>query len=272
MNSMPVTSATENKPALAAYVYCFSHAESLVLVAQTSEVLGSVEVYPHRRSGIAAIIGWVQLKEFSGTEGERNLQDITWLGPRLCRHGAIIDAVKANGAVFTLPFGTLFSSLDALDREMEVSGDLIISTLQKVDQCDEWALEGSLDRDLALEVQFAEKITNGQLTLPASPGRRHLEEKRIRREMAFDLDDCLQPHLEWTRTVLAANAKDFRYRSHAENLAFNWAFLVSCLDRDAFLQCADEVITRGAETGLSIRLTGPWPPYSFCACSPPSPD
>jgi hypothetical protein len=257
---------------LAAYVYCFSHTDILVQAAQAREVPGSVEVHPHRRAGIAAIIDWVALKDFSGAEGERNLQDLAWLGPRLRRHGAIIDEIKTRGAVFTLPFGTLFSSLEALDHEMEVRCDLIVSTLQKVNQCDEWALECRIDHDLALEAQFIEKLTREQIDLPSSPGRRHLEEKRIRREIAFDLDNCLQPHIEWIRIALAENAKDFRCRSGAENLAFNWAFLVANPDRDVFLERADEMINRGAETGLNIRLTGPWPPYSFCACSPMSPD
>jgi hypothetical protein len=272
MSAKPIMSASENKPALAAYAYCFAHTENLVLAAQTNAALGNVEVYPHRRSGIGALIGWVPVKDFTGAEGESNLQDIAWLGPRLRLHGAVIDEVKTKGAVFTLPFGTLFSSLEALDDEMEARRDFIVSILHKVDRCDEWAFEGRLDRDLALEMQFAEKITSGQIALSLLPGRRHLEEKRIRREMAFDLDNCLQPHIEWVRTVLAENAKDFKLRSHTENLAFNWAFLVSSLDRDVFLQRADEAITKAAETGLNIRMTGPWPPYSFCACSPSASD
>ena len=51
---------------------------------------------------IGAVFSEVELAEFCGETAEARLQDLAWLGPRVCRHAAVIEEVMRrfiNGCV-----------------------------------------------------------------------------------------------------------------------------------------------------------------------------
>src|ERR1035441_10314340 len=66
--------------------------------------------------GISAVFSEVELGEFCGDSAEARLRDLAWLGPRVCRHEAVIDQVLCHGPVLPARFATLFTSVDSLRR------------------------------------------------------------------------------------------------------------------------------------------------------------
>ena len=63
---------------------------------------------------IGAVFSEVELGEFCGESAEACLQDLAWLGPRVCRHEAVIEEVMRQAPVLPARFATLFTSLDSL--------------------------------------------------------------------------------------------------------------------------------------------------------------
>jgi hypothetical protein len=47
-------------------------------------------------------------------------------------------------------------------------------------------------------------------------------------------------------------------------MVFNGSFLVARASLPAFRAAVEARASAWAETGLSLELRGPWPPYNFC--------
>ncbi|MDD5033441.1 MAG: GvpL/GvpF family gas vesicle protein [Methylococcaceae bacterium] len=250
----------------AVYLYCFSLPDlSMPLGPGVDE---DKPITVHRHGGLAAVLGWVALEDYTGEAGEAHLQDIAWLGPRACRHAVVVEQAMAKGPVYPIPFGTLFSNLTVLEREIEDRSAEITSVLLRVADCQEWCVEGSLDRKRALEHLLAESLRSGRFHLPDNVGRRHLEEQKLRRELALELDDWVRQHLQDLQEHLMSLTRDCRPRRLLGDRIAHWAFLVPVERVESFRGKVDEIASRQEAYGLNFRLTGPWPPYSFCQATP----
>ena len=62
---------------------------------------------------IGAVLSEVERREFCGQAAEARLEDLEWLGPRVCRHEAAIEEVMRQTPVLPARFATLFTSIDA---------------------------------------------------------------------------------------------------------------------------------------------------------------
>lgn len=247
------------------YLYCFSFQGLPAPPGPAVEETQPITVYEH--AGLAAVISCVPLDDFTGAVGEAHLQDIAWVWPRARCHAAVIDQVMDRGPVYPLPFGTLFSSLAVLEREMTRRSVAVASLLRHVADCQEWAVEGILDRERALDKRVVDGLQSGRFRLPDAPGRRHLEEQRLRRELALDLDAWTCERMASLRAEMMPLAWDFCQRRLLGERILHWAFLVPVSQVEAFRLQVDKSAPRQESYGLTLRLSGPWPPYSFCGIS-----
>jgi len=250
----------------ALYLYCFTQPG---LAAPTSP--GVDEARPvkiHVCGGLAAVVSRVAVQDFTGELGESHLQDIAWLGPRACRHAAVVEQAMAAGPVYPLPFGTLFSGPAALDQAIEQGAADIAAVLRQVAGCQEWSVEGTLDRRQTVDCLLDEGLQSGRLSLPEGAGRRHLEEQKLRRALALEIDDWLDRRMEAIQQELAALSRAHRPRRLLDDKILHWAYLVPTGQTDDFSVAVNAVASRHQAFGLRLRLTGPWPPYTFCQPSP----
>ena len=253
-------------PEEAVYLYCFTLPGLPPPIAAGLDADRPVGVHPC--GGLAAVVGRVAVGDFTGELGEAHLQDIAWLGPRACRHAAVVEQAMAAGPVYPLPFGTLFSSIDALEQEAEKRADDIAAMLGHVADCQEWSVEGTLDSKQAVEHLLAEGLRSGRLSLPEAAGRRHLEEQKLRRMLASELNGWLARRMEAIQEALAAASRDMRPRRLLGEKVLHWAYLVPAGRAEDFGQAVAAQAGRHEAFGLRLRLTGPWPPYTFCQAPP----
>jgi hypothetical protein len=223
----------------------------------------------YRHAGLTALVSPVRRADFAGDDGAANLADIGWVGPRALRHQAVLDAVLALAAIYPLPFGTLFSTPAALAAEMDQRRGDIERALERLAGCAEWAVQGELDRDAALDARVRDTIAAGAWTPPEAQGRRHLEEQRLRRELAADLDDWADAAAAPLADALLAVSRGRVERRVpvGQALAFNWAFLVPSDALSDFHAALDAIGPALAGHGLRIVCKGPWPGYSFVAAA-----
>jgi len=221
---------------------------------------------------IGAVFSEVELDDFRGEPAEARLQDLAWLGPRVCRHEAVIEEVMSQAPVLPARFATLFTSLDSLERSVLAHQEAISGFFTQLGGQQEWAVKGLLDRPGALE-KLAASIQPAPEApaLDASPGARYFEEKRIRAQWERDFHLRLKEFCQRAAAALAAHAGGFRERKALAPLAegtgaeavLNWAFLLSPRALEDFRVRLDRLNGGEAFPGLLLTLTGPWPPYSF---------
>lgn len=220
---------------------------------------------------LAAIAAPVTAADFTGPAAEARLGDLTWVAPRAVRHQEVLGTLLGSGPVLPARFGTLFSGEEALRAFLERGAGPIGTFLDEVDGCREWGVKGLLETERATEALVARAAA--ALPQPElSPGRRYLEERRLRADARRQLDAWLGAAAPPLAAALAPLARATRSRpvprggggTPGEEAVFSWALLVEAASEPALLA---EVGERGgalAADGLRLELSGPWPPYSFC--------
>src|ERR671925_1155004 len=106
------------------YLFCFARPGLLPELAGTG-VDGQGPLLVHSSTGLAAVLSTVLVEDFCGPEAEARMEDLSWLGIRAWRHEAVIERVMAHSPVFPARFGTLFSSLESLERLLQRHRDTI---------------------------------------------------------------------------------------------------------------------------------------------------
>ena len=215
---------------------------------------------------IGAVFSEVELDDFRGETADARLQDLAWLGPRVCRHEAVVEEVMSQAPVLPARFATLFTSLDSLERSVLAHQEAIAGFFAQLGGQREWAVKGLLDRPGALE-----KLASPVQPVDTSPGARYFEEKRIQVQLERDFHLRLKEFCQRAAAALASQAGGFRERKALASLAegtgaeavLNWAFLLSPRALEDFRARLDRLNGGQAFPGLLLTLTGPWPPYSF---------
>ncbi len=255
----------------ALYLYCFA---PFVEYAQCS--VPGVDGRPSASlcvcAQIGAILCEVELAEFCGEAAEARLQDLAWLGPQVCRHEAVIEEAMRWAPVLPARFGTLFTSHQSLQHFAALHREVIEDFFSRLGDCQEWAVKGMLDRPGAME-KFAgsEQSAAGEAPPVTSPGARYFQEKRLKAQLERDFRIRLREFCQRAAAMLGAKASGFKERKVVDSatdgsdaeLVLNWAFLLSPAALDAFRSLVDQLNQVEAYPGLTLTLTGPWPPYSF---------
>jgi hypothetical protein len=221
---------------------------------------------------IGAVFSEVELREFCGESAEASLQDLAWLGPRVCRHEAVIEEVMRQAPVLPARFGTLFTSIDSLQQSVVENREAITEFFARLGEQREWAVKGLLDRAGGMGKPGSLDKPTVEERMPAtSPGARYFQEKRIKAQWERDFNCRLKEFCLRAAVALGAQAGGFWERKPLASAAqgtdaevvLNWAFLLSPAAFESFRPRLERFNGDDAFPGLTLALTGPWPPYSF---------
>ena len=136
----------------------------------------------------------------------------------------------------------------------------------------EWAVKGLLNRTDALNPPGSSSRLAVEARTPlASPGTQYFQEQRIKAHWERDLTFRLKEFRRRAATALSDCAEGFRERKALTSatkgtdaeIVLNWAFLLS----PGALTSSGDAWSGSTEArrlpGLTLALTGPWPPHSF---------
>ena len=263
---MMTTTANE-----ALYLYYLAHAESPGQ-SQPADTDPAGRLFAHSHAGCTALVGIVRIDDFCGPEAERRLSDLKWVSERAFGHERVVECGFRHGPVFPARFGTLFSSLGALDRFIEQNRHTILEFLDLVHGQDEWGIKTLLDRPAAMKWLIAAIADSAAGAPPQSPGMRYLQERRAQAAAEKEMQVWLSRICESVASSLDRYATDRRQRKIIQEaelevsgeLVLNLAALVPHDRLAAFLALIENVNADHADQGLTFILNGPWPPYSFC--------
>ncbi|MCX5867744.1 MAG: GvpL/GvpF family gas vesicle protein [Proteobacteria bacterium] len=261
----------ENGGGEAIYLFCFARSIPDQVMAG-ADGIDHHPLFLHRFADIAAILSKVPLEDFCGPEASARMQDLNWIGPRVCRHEKAVEQAMRYSPVLPARFGTLFSSLDSLEKLAETHHQTISRFLDQVADKEEWAIKGLLDRDKAKEKFISLSLSgkSGHLdSLP--PGMRYLQQQRIRAGVEKELNSWVKKICEGVENGLSNYASEVCKRKvfnleaagGAKDMILNWAFLVPRKAREDFSARIDRENADRLDCGLAFELSGPWPPYSF---------
>nr|WP_240939883.1 GvpL/GvpF family gas vesicle protein [Planosporangium flavigriseum] len=173
------------------------------------------------------------------------------------RHDAVVRAVAASGGA-TLPFrlGTVVTDRQAARRFLTARVAALRAQLARVAGCDEWGVTVCEDGDPHAEAEPADASTAESGTAYLLRRRQHFDRLEQRRRAALEL-------VAWTEGALGETARDTVPGKRQDALLLDRAYLVRRDEQPRFVEALDRCGDRLAVDGLALRVTGPWPPYSF---------
>lgn len=253
------------------YLFCLIPADPLPEIAGK----GIDEVHPlfvETIEGVAAILSEVSLEDFSGPDAQERLEDLSWIGPLALRHEEVIMIVMRQSPVLPVRFGTVFSSLEAaaepLRRRQDVLAKFFLDTAGKK----EWTLKGYVDTPQARSQIMAARLAAEKEQLEGlSPGKRYFLEQKIKgavdKAVTSWLKGMSEDIIKFAQEVSAGfsesrlQSRDVTGRDY--EMFFHGAFLVPDRSVEVLWHMTDDWNARHAHQGLSLELSGPWPPYHF---------
>ena len=193
---------------------------------------------------------------------QHRLQDLEWIGPRAMAHEAVIEHFLSADAVLPMQLFALFKS-DARAVEHIVHNSRRIGRiLLRIEQQVEWGLRLMWDPG---SLETAKQPPPRRIV----SGADYLVRKRNQRDQSRVVLQRARADASRLYRVIAGEASEARRRSDVERAApgsrllLDAAFLVPARRTKAF----QAVVRRHAgaleRAGISVSLTGPWPPYNF---------
>jgi hypothetical protein len=221
--------------------------------------------------GIAAVYTRVAREQFSQEAIDARSRDLDWLGAIGYRHQDVVSDLMKRTAIVPLRAFTLFSSEEALRSYLLEHAGLLRSMLERLDGRQEWTLrvEFAAERwSESLTARVASLRELQQQIEAASSGRAFLlrkkldeERKRASREAEQQVvAEIEQAILEALQCETLAESRERR------DGAFPQVNVLINRDEESRLQALhDGMLQRYEPEGITLALSGPWPPYSFAA-------
>ena len=221
--------------------------------------------------GVAAVFTPVRREEFSQEAIDRRAKDLEWLGAIGYRHQAVVSALMKSTAVVPLRAFTLFSGEDALRTYLDQNAEMLRAMLTRLDGKQEWTLRIEFDpqrwRDAI--VKRVESLRDLQRQIDSSaPGKRFLLGKKLdeeRKRASRAAEQSVVQEIE--RAVIDRLACETVAESREQREgAFPQINVLLNRDEEARLQeLRSELADRYAGDGITLAVTGPWPPYTFAS-------
>ena len=219
-------------------------------------------------AGLWLIVADAPLTRYGEAALARVLRDLDAVSRCAMAHSAVVAHVARRAPVLPLRLLTVFSSDARALAETRRRRAAIERRLAHVTGRAEWGVQVRLDPERAAAVRA--RAATRRATAGLSPGTRFLERRRHQRRAAEGLAADARAAATAVYRALARHATNARQRPPASTsgpvvLLLDAAFLVAGTRAAQFRQAVRAHATRVAPRGLRVRLTGPWPPYSFVA-------
>lgn len=254
------------------YVYAIGRAGHS-LPERVEAVDGSDRLAAVAAGELAAYFTPVDDVDFSQGVIDARAKDVEWLGSIGFRHQSVMNALMHGGTIIPLRAFTLFASDESLRRHLEAESARLTKLLDRLDGKQEWTLRIEFDPQLWSEALVRRVDSLRALSeeiAGAAAGKAFLLRKKLDDEKKRASREAEQQVMsEVEQEVLATLACDTVAETRQQRSgAFPQINVLIERDEEARLETLrDELTRRHAAEGVTLALTGPWPPYTFAVMS-----
>lgn len=230
---------------------------------------GSANFQSIARSGVAAVCTPVSDEQFSQEGIDRRAGDLEWLGAIGYRHQAIVADLMKHTAIIPLRAFTLFRSEESVASYLEENHAALRKMLDRLDGKQEWTVRIEFEPERWREALGARvpslSSLQGEIET-AGAGKAFLLKKKLdeeRKKASRTAEKQLVEEVERELCTRMRCDSIAETREQREG-AFPQINLLINRDEDATLGGLHaELSDRYAPEGVTLSLTGPWPPYTF---------
>ncbi len=242
------------------YVYGVVSAPSGSVTPQAHGIDPIYDVELLKRGPLAAITSRVRVAQLSPESDNAGIVDLA------LRHEHVLESFLVAGlSVLPFRFGTLCASDGDVTELLEINEAPLSRALTAVRGKLEMGVRIMVDRDELREsvLESDVELSRRQREIATlSPGAGHLRRKQLERTLAERVASEATRRVAALHADISGNAAAARLEGGGDDAVAVAAYLVPIERIDGF---AADAHVLAAEAGLRIRVTGPWPPYSFAS-------
>ena len=258
----------EGETAIYVYGIASADADELADALAAVEGVGTTTPFTIERDGLVAIASDVPLAEFDEERLRENLNDVEWLEQTARGHELVLEAARESATIVPLRLCTIYRGEDhvrvMLEREQAVFRD----ALRRLEGKTEWGVKliaepGALEEALANdESQEAGEVSPG-VAYMQSRGREAKEREEIdalANSWAAEAHDRLSSA---AFEALLNPLQNPEVSGHVGEMLLNGVYLVEDSGMEEFTAEIEALVISFDDRGVSVEMTGPWPPYNF---------
>ena len=210
--------------------------------------------------GLAVLASELPSSGYTARALQERLEDFDTLASLARAHDAVLERAHAEGDVLPFRMCTIYATPDAVRAMLTAEGGRLARTLARLRRMAEWGVKAFAAPPAPATVQ----------PRPAS-GAEYLAARRAARERAETGRDALGRAAADVHARLAARAAeavrsrppDRRLSGRREEMLLTGAYLVPRAEEEGFAALVSGLAREHEADGLTLELTGPWPPYHF---------
>lgn len=257
------------------YVYAItSSADPDQLANESVSIDGGSSFEACSVDGLTAVYTQVPAGDFSQEVIDSHAADMEWLGAIGWRHQTVVDRIAAQSAVVPLRAFTMFHSRTSLESFLRERSSSVRKLLARLAGKEEWSvrIDFIAERWSEALVERDEVLRNlGREVAAASGGKKYLLERKLadaKKDAARDAEEQVVGEIEAALasgldvpTIVGSRQKQGGSSPQID-------LLVPKASEETLLQLVETIAHKYSPEGISLALSGPWPPYSFASEEP----
>ncbi len=249
-------------PDTATYLYCLVHAARRPVLGRVAGLPGGGAPRAlEAGNGLWLVVADAPLAQYGSEPIERGLHDLDWVGACAAGHEAVVEAAARHGTIIPMKLFTLFTGDERAVAHVRGTRAALDPVLARVRRRQEWGLRVTLD-----EAAAPPRAAAGGRGAPTS-GTGFLRQRQAAHRAVRERVERARDESERVFETLARHAADTRRATPVagggSRVLLDAAFLVDRARAVAFRGAVRRLAAALRRQGVTLALSGPWPPYNF---------
>ncbi|HET7529827.1 MAG TPA: GvpL/GvpF family gas vesicle protein [Mycobacteriales bacterium] len=216
--------------------------------------------------GIGAVISAVDTDAMRQGGASADIDEDGWLVRAARSHEQVVLAAFHSAPTVPMRFGIVHADRAAVERLLATYGAELRGELARLGGAAEWNVKAYIDRSVVAARFGADNDADGERPAVES-GRGYLLRERARRDADARVREAIAAHAADLASQLSAVAVDLTAiplgGEESRRPVLGAVCLVERADDARLTGVVERFAASASDDGLTVELTGPWPPYHF---------
>lgn len=211
---------------------------------------------------VAAVFSRLPASDFGEAAWREHAEDPKWLAEVATQHQDVLGQLIEDTDVLPLRLPAMYRDEVHLHQMLESESTLFQAALGAIHDHVEWGVQLLLTGEP--EAAAPSRPSSGRdYLMQRANAAANRERDRGRRQTL--VEDAYAALADGARQSVVNQPQDPALRGRHEPMLLNSAHLVCRRHKDIFFMTVAEVAARLGPEGITVEVSGPWPPYNFVA-------
>lgn len=225
-------------------------------------------------NGLYCIVKEVSPDEYNYENLRKNFSDLRWIEAGARDHIRVICDVMKDHPVIPFKFSSVFNTIESLEKFIIGYYDSLTAKMNEIQGKEEWSVKIYCNKDILnrnIEENDKEVRKLEEQIIQSTPGKAFILGRKKADLISNQAEEAIRKYGQMCYDDLAGccvserigNLMAREVTGHDDDMILNAAFFVSDVGVDQFTRTAEQLQEKLRDIGLTLEITGPWPPFNF---------